>query len=171
MSDLLKPFAAYITLGTQLCLIFYVVFVVALAFWMWRDAQRRGAMAWFWAVAALPFSVAAWIIYMMVRPPETLDEAHERDIEVAAREAELHINGATCPSCYRPVEPDFLICPTCMKRLKKSCANCGRPIKLTWSVCPYCRSRQTPAEPGEHAAEAHTPHEARSQHDTAFDEA
>lgn len=146
MEEILAPIQPYIQLGTQLCLVFYVVFVVALAFWMWRDAHRRGAMSWFWAIAALPFSVAAWAIYMMVRPPETLDDVHERELEIAARRAELNLHGATCPNCFKPVEQEFLICPTCMKKLKKPCGSCGRPIKLSWSVCPYCKARQTPAD-------------------------
>jgi hypothetical protein len=146
MGDLLKPIQAYLDLGSKLCLVFYLVFVLALAFWIWRDAKRRGAMPLFWAIAVLPFSLATWAIYMMVRPPETLDEIHEREIEIAAREAELQVHGATCPNCFKPVENDFLICPTCMKKLKKECETCGRPIKLTWSVCPYCRSKQSPSE-------------------------
>ena len=146
MGELLGPIQPYISLGTQLCTVFYIVFVVALAFWIWRDARQRGAMSWFWAIAVLPFSIAAWAIYMMVRPPETLEEVHEREVEVAAREAELSRSGATCPNCFKPIEPDFLICPTCMKKLKKTCENCGRAIKLPWSVCPYCKSKQTPAE-------------------------
>lgn len=146
MSDLLKPVMPYITLATQLCLVFYLVFVCALAFWIWRDAQRRGAMALFWAIAVVPFSIATWAIYMMVRPPETLDEVQERETEIAAREAELAAYGSTCPNCFKPVERDFLICPTCMKKLKKPCDSCGRPIKLTWSVCPYCKAKQSPVE-------------------------
>jgi hypothetical protein len=146
MNDLLKPVMPYITLAMQLCLVFYLVFVFALAFWIWRDARRRGAMSLFWAIAVLPFSVATWAIYMMVRPPETLDDVRERETEIAAREAELQLNGSTCPNCFKPVERDFLICPTCMKKLKKPCDSCGRPIKLTWSVCPYCKAKQSPSE-------------------------
>jgi hypothetical protein len=146
MGDLLKPIQPYITLGSQLCAVFYIVFVVALAFWIWRDAQRRGAMSLFWAIAVIPFSVATWAIYMMVRPPETLDDVHERETEIAAREAELHMTAAICPNCLKPVERDFLICPTCLKKLKRQCESCGRPIKLTWSVCPYCRSKQSPSD-------------------------
>ena len=146
MSDLFGPIMPWIDLGTKLCLVFYVVFVLALAFWIWRDARRRGAMSVFWAFATIPFSVFTWMIYMIVRPPETLDDVHERETEIAAREAELQMNGAICPNCLKPVERDFLVCPTCLKKLKKPCETCGRPIKLTWSVCPYCRSKQSPGE-------------------------
>lgn len=146
MTDFLGPYMPYFTLAIQLCGVFYVVFRLALVFWVARDSQRRGAMAWFWGAAVLLFGELTWIVYMVVRPPETLDEAHEREIDLAAREAELHSIGATCPNCFRPVEPDFLICPTCMKRLKKPCSSCGRPLKTSWPVCPYCRARQEPSE-------------------------
>ena len=142
----LKSLQPFINLATNLCMVFYIVFVCALAFWIWRDARRRGAMSVFWAIAVLPFSVFAWMIYMMVRPPETLDDAHERETEIAAREAELSMTGATCPNCFKPVENDFLICPTCQKKLKKPCSSCGRAIKPSWSVCPYCKAKQSPAD-------------------------
>jgi len=172
MGDLLKPYLPYITLATQLITVFYVVFVLALAFWIWRDARRRGAMSWFWAIAVLPFSVAAWAIYMIVRPPDTLDDAHERELEIEARESELSRYGATCPNCFKPVESDFLICPTCMKKLKRPCSTCGRPIKLTWTVCPYCKAKQSPAEvPAENKAQAKAPRASRTKADAVTDEA
>ena len=152
MSDLLKPIQPFITLGTNLCAVFYIVFLCALVFWIWRDAKRRGAMAVFWAIATVPFSVFTWLIYMIVRPPETLEELQERDTEIAAREAELAMYGSTCPNCFKPVQPDYLICPTCMKKLKKSCDTCGRAINTSYSVCPYCKAKQSPSE-----AEAHAP--------------
>jgi uncharacterized membrane protein (DUF485 family) len=153
MSDLLKPIQPFLTLGTNLCLVFYVVFVCALMFWIWRDAKRRGAMSFFWAVAVIPFSVLTWMIYMIVRPPETLDELQERDIEIAAREAELAMYGSTCPNCFKPVQSDYLICPTCMKKLKKPCGSCGRAIKTSYSVCPYCKAKQSPVEADGHLPE------------------
>jgi RNA polymerase subunit RPABC4/transcription elongation factor Spt4 len=155
MTDLLGPYKPYLDLAINLCGVFYFVFRVSLVFWVARDAQRRGAMTWFWGVATLFFGELAWIVYMVVRPPETLDEGHERELEIASREAELQRVGATCPHCFKPIEPDYLICPTCMKQLKKPCATCGRPVKSSWTVCPYCKSRQVPAE---RAADTPEPH-------------
>jgi RNA polymerase subunit RPABC4/transcription elongation factor Spt4 len=146
MTDIVGPYMPYLTLAMELCGVFYFVFRLALVFWVGRDARRRGAMTWFWAVATLVFGELTWVVYMVVRPPETLDDAHEREVEIAAREAELHRVGLTCPHCFKPIESDFLICPTCMKKLKKPCSTCGRPVKTSWTVCPYCKARQLPGE-------------------------
>jgi hypothetical protein len=133
-------------LGVNLCGLFIIVFWAALIFWTWRDADRRGAMAWFWAIVVLLFNVFGWAIYMVMRPPEFADDAHERDLEIAAREAEITRGGQHCPSCLKPVEGDFLICPYCMKKLKKPCISCGRPLKMSWGVCPYCKTKQQSRE-------------------------
>jgi hypothetical protein len=146
MTDILGPYMPYLNLGLQLCGVFYAVFHLSLVFWVARDSQRRGAMVWFWAAATLIFGALAWVVYMVVRPPETLDDVHERELEISAREAELQSIGARCPHCFKPIEPDFLICPTCMKKLKRPCSNCGRPVKNSWSVCPYCKARQLPSD-------------------------
>src|SRR5512136_2241467 len=118
MDELVKQVVenAYFKLGTQLCGVFFVVFTCALIFWTWRDADRRGAMPWFWAVVVAIFNVFGWMIYMVVRPPEFADDARERELEIRAKEMELAREAATCPSCLKPIESDYLICPYCMKK-------------------------------------------------------
>lgn len=156
MNDLLKPlmdqYGAYLKLGGQLCTLFFVVFTFALVFWTYRDAVRRGAMPILWAIVVLVFNVFGWAIYMVVRPPEYADDALERELEIRAREAELARDGAVCPSCLKPVDPDYLICPYCMKKLKKQCVSCGKALKMGWQVCPYCKAKQPVGEAAQGAA-------------------
>jgi len=142
--EILDPIlnSAAVKLASNLCLLFFVVFSVALIFWTWRDAERRGAMPWFWALVIFLFNIFGWAIYMVVRPPELAEDARERELEIRAREAELQREAATCPACFKPIEPDFLICPSCMKKLRKECISCNRPLKLEWQVCPYCKTKQ-----------------------------
>ncbi len=142
LGELLAPIQPALNLATNLCVLFFVVFSVALVFWTWRDAERRGAMPWFWALVVLLFNIFGWAIYMVVRPPESAADAHERELEIRAKEVELLREGQTCPACYQPVESDFLICPSCMKKLRKECISCGKALKLDWQVCPYCKTKQ-----------------------------
>jgi RNA polymerase subunit RPABC4/transcription elongation factor Spt4 len=153
VTDLFAPIlqSAEFKLGSQLCLVFLVVFWLAIIFWTWRDARRRGAMSWFWAVVVALFfplfPLPGWVVYMVVRPPEYEEDARERELEIRSREAELARDSSACPSCLKPVDPDYLICPYCMKKLKKECGNCGRALKMSWAVCPYCKTKQVVQQP------------------------
>lgn len=129
-------------LSRNLCGLFFIVVDVALIFWVYRDATRRGAMGWFWALATGLFSFAGWIVYLVVRPPEFIEDARERELEIRAKEVALARDYETCPACYKPVDREFLICPSCMKKLRKPCIECGKALKLPWNVCPYCKTRQ-----------------------------
>lgn len=144
MGDLITPIVTspQFVLARQLCALFYVVFTIALVFWTFRDAARRGAMGWFWALVVLIFNVFGWVIYLVIRPPEYTADARERELEIRAKEISLQRDLETCPACYKPVEKDFLICPYCMKKLRKSCIECEKPLQLKWNVCPYCRTKQ-----------------------------
>ncbi len=142
LSQLLDPIRSELNLIRQLCGLFFFVFHFALTFWTYRDADRRGAMGWFWALAAFIFPIAGWLIYMVVRPPEARADARERDLEIRAKEVALARDLETCPACFKPVEKEFLICPYCMKKLRKSCIECEKALKLNWGVCPYCKTKQ-----------------------------
>ena len=144
MGSLLNPILNNPLFGLvrNLCSLFFIVLYFAIIFWTWRDASRRGAMGWFWGLVVAVFPLVGWVVYLVVRPPDTLDDAHERDLEIRAREAQLARDFDQCPSCFKPVEREFLICPYCMKKLRKSCIECGKALRLGWQVCPYCKTKQ-----------------------------
>ena len=80
------------SLITVLLRIFVVLLWVALAYWTYQDARRRiqspGLVAACVALSVLiPFLGS--IIYLIVRPPEYLDEARERELELLALERRL----------------------------------------------------------------------------------
>jgi hypothetical protein len=144
MSSLLDPIVnnPLFSLVKNLLMLFLVVLYFAVIFWTWRDANRRGAMGWFWGLVCAVFPFVGWLVYLVVRPPELIDDARERELEIRAREAQLARDYDTCPSCFKPVEKDFLICPYCMKKLRKPCVECGKALRLNWQVCPYCKTKQ-----------------------------
>jgi len=144
MSGLLDPIFnnPLFALVKNLTMLFTVVMYFAIVFWTWRDANRRGAMGWFWGLTAAIFPFVGWLVYLVVRPPDTVDDSRERSLEIQAREAQMARDFDTCPSCFKPVEKDFLICPYCMKKLRKPCVECGKALKLNWQVCPYCKTKQ-----------------------------
>ena len=72
--------------------IFVVLLWLALAYWTWQDARRRIESPQIVAACValsvvIPFLGS--VIYLIVRPPEYLDEARERELELLALEQRL----------------------------------------------------------------------------------
>ena len=126
----------------QLIVLLVVVMWVALVYWTYTDAGRRGATRILWGIVAVIFPYIGTLIYLIVRPPEYLEESRERELETAVLERELRNSIVLCPNCRNMVEKDFLICPTCAWELKKPCINCDRPLNQEWGLCPYCGTDQ-----------------------------
>jgi hypothetical protein len=126
----------------SLLVLFLVVVWLALIWWTYADAKRRIAdpmlVACATACSVMPFF--GTIVYMILRPPEYLEDARERELEIAAAEARLAQLDQGCPYCGFRVEQTFIRCPSCLRRLKEPCQTCGKPLDPLWKICPYCES-------------------------------
>src|ERR1700760_3255813 len=132
-----------INLAIDLLILFLVVIWLALVYWTYADARRRISDPWIVgsATVASLFPFVGTLVYMIVRPPEYLDDVRERELEMQAAEARLaELGYHLCPHCDYEVEKDFLRCPNCMRQLKDPCHACGRPLEPTWKVCPFCEA-------------------------------
>jgi hypothetical protein len=144
-----------LNLVVTLLILMLVVVWLALIVYTYLDARRRVSDPFLVACA----TVAAFIpyigtaVYAILRPPEFLEDAHERELEIRA--AELRVRQLTelsCPNCEYPVEKNYLRCPNCQHSLKDPCPSCSKPVDPRWAVCPYCeselegRSRRRPPE-------------------------
>ena len=139
-----------VNLVVDLLILFLVVIWLALVYWTYADSRRRisDPMLVGCATAAALFPFVGTVVYMIVRPPEYLEDVHERELEIQAAEARLaQIGMHICPHCDHEVEKDFLRCPTCLRKLKDPCATCGKPLDPTWKLCPYCEAEVGMASP------------------------
>src|SRR6202521_3563179 len=129
-----------LSLLIDLLILFVVVLSLSLIYWTYADARRRilDPMLVACATAASLFPFVGTVIYMVLRPPEYLEDVRERELETQAAEARLHDpDGGRCPHCDYPVERDFVRCPSCLRKLKERCTSCSRPLEQTWTICPY----------------------------------
>ena len=147
-----------LNLAVNLLLLFLVVIWLALVYWTYADARRRigDPLLVGCATAASLFPFVGTVVYLIVRPPEYLEDVRERELEIAAAEARLaSLEHVHCQYCGFEVEKDFLRCPSCLRRLKEPCAVCGKPLDPRWKICPYCEAEvgQAPrrAAPAAHA--------------------
>jgi RNA polymerase subunit RPABC4/transcription elongation factor Spt4 len=119
-------------------------FWLAMIAWAYRDMRARsrdglGAILAVLVVAALP--LAGLLIYLLLRPRETLSEAYERSLEEEALLQEIE-EKPTCPGCGQRVKEGWQVCPYCHTRLKKPCVSCGQVLDLAWHLCPHCATAQ-----------------------------
>ena len=125
----------------NLSIFFVVVFWLATAYWVYKDARRRIEDPWLVAMATLLGLIPPFvgpIIYLFFRPPEYIEDVRERELEIKAMEDRLSTRDLQCPVCRAQVEASFLVCPVCTTKLKQACAKCASPLEALWQICPYC---------------------------------
>jgi double zinc ribbon protein len=113
---------------------------LGLAFRTHRDAKRRIDDGRLVGVATLLglVPIAGPLLYLLFRPPETLEETHARSVEIRAIEERLGRVDPHCPVCRALVEATYLVCPVCTTTLKEPCVECKAPLDPLWQACPYC---------------------------------
>ena len=77
------------------------------------------------------------VIYLILRPARTLEEEYQQSLEEEALLRSIE-DSSLCPGCGRHTRENWIICPQCHTRLKKTCHQCGKLIELPWNLCPFC---------------------------------
>jgi hypothetical protein len=154
-----------LSLVIDLLILFLAVLYISLIYWTYADARRRIAdpMLVGCATAASLFPFVGTIVYMILRPPEYLEDVRERELELQAAEARLHeLDYSLCPHCDYRVERDFVRCPSCLRKLKERCVSCSRPLDRAWTICPYCETDVPAAKPARRGTRSERPVAPRS---------
>jgi RNA polymerase subunit RPABC4/transcription elongation factor Spt4 len=113
---------------------------ISLVVWTFRDMRARSRDPFAQLLAAAVVAVlpgAGLLVYLILRPSETLAEAYERALEEEALLQEIEERPA-CPGCSRTVDSRWILCPHCHTRLRKICPDCNSLMELQWNLCPYC---------------------------------
>lgn len=137
----------YITILIAFIGAFLSALWLSLVIWTFRDMRARSRDIFAAILAALVVAILllpGLVIYLILRPRETLAEAYQRALEEEALLRQIE-ERPICPGCQRDIEPDWMVCPSCHTRLRKTCMNCGRLNELNWDICPYCGTPATPA--------------------------
>lgn len=111
-----------------------------LTIWAFRDIRSRTRDPFVQILATITVGVIPVIgilVYLMLRPRETLSEAYVRALEEESLLSSIE-GQQFCPTCSRRVDSDMQWCPKCHTKLRNPCDNCGRAVHLSWDLCPYC---------------------------------
>jgi Double zinc ribbon len=160
-----------LNLFVNLVVLFLVAVYIALIAWTYFDARRRVEDNFLVICATIgaliPFVGPA--IYAIIRPPEYLEDARERELETRAAELRVRqLEEQSCPNCSYPIERTYLRCPQCRARVKNPCESCGKPIDPRWTICPYCETpRRRAAQPSRRAPVEEAPRRPATRTGTA----
>ncbi len=147
MSDLLAGLGLsgdVTTIAAVYGIVVLAAFWLAMVVWAFRDMRSRSrdtlaqlGVALMVAILIIP----GLLIYLFLRPRETLGESYERSLEEEALLQEIE-EKPTCPGCGQRVKEHWQVCPHCYTRLKKPCTNCRQLLELSWQICPHCATPQ-----------------------------
>ena len=136
--------------AASIALLVLGVLYLASIFWTFADARRRidDPLLIVCATLAAFFPFIGVFVYVIVRPPEYLDDVRLRELGMTAAEARLaSLDYSLCPHCDYEVQSDYLRCPSCMRKLKERCYSCSKPIDPAWRICPFCEAETSAPTP------------------------
>ncbi len=136
----LDTFVAYASICFAIIGAFLAAIWLSLIIWTFRDMRARSRDPFAQILATLVVALlpgVGLIVYLILRPPETLAEAYERALEEEALLQEIEERPA-CPGCSRTVDSNWLLCAHCHTRLRKACPDCNALMELQWNICPHC---------------------------------
>jgi hypothetical protein len=133
-------FSNFVSIATAFSAAFLAALWLSLIIWTYRDARSRTRDPLARLLAALVVAVLflpGLLIYWILRAPHTLEEDYQHTLEEEAMLQTIE-DAPLCPGCGRKIDPEWVACPSCHTRLKKSCHQCGRLMDLPWNLCPWC---------------------------------
>ena len=119
-------------------LILYIaLFWFALVIWVTKDIINRTNNILFQVFAILlviGLNLPGLLIYLMLRPLQTLDDKYLDEIEMESFEKESKM----CRECKSELHKEFEFCPFCGKEIQTKCSHCEKRSDQEFEFCPLC---------------------------------
>ena len=149
-TDLVNSIATVLGVAVALIGAFLFAFWIAMGIWTFNDIRSR-TRDWLAiglaCLLTLIFPVVGLILYMMIRPKDTLADVYDRALEEEAILRELE-ETITCHNCGVPVKGDWVFCPNCHAQQQYACPSCATLVRQEWDICVRCGTPQTGATTG-----------------------
>lgn len=128
--------------GTLLFLILGIFWFVLVG-WVWidsgeRTSNRKARIVYMLLVLIL--NIPGLIIYLIVRPSETIEQIYWADLERRYLKYETAELG-DCPECGSQLFPGYHFCANCGCDIKKKCPSCGVMISKAAKYCAHCGAK------------------------------
>jgi RNA polymerase subunit RPABC4/transcription elongation factor Spt4 len=120
--------------------LFLAALWLSLIIWTYRDIRARARDPLGRILAVLVVAVLflpGIVVYLILRPRHTLEDEYQRTLEEEALLQSIE-ETPVCPGCGRRTQSNWMVCPNCHTKVKKTCHHCGKLMELPWNLCPYC---------------------------------
>jgi ribosomal protein L35AE/L33A len=117
-----------------------ILFWLVLIGWVWIDSGERTSnmtIRVIYLVLVLVLNIPGLIIYLIIRPGETIDQLYWADLERRYLKYETSELG-DCSKCGAQLLPGYVFCTNCGNEIKKECPNCKVMISKGSKFCAYC---------------------------------
>ncbi len=169
LAELSNTIATLIGIFVALLGAFLFAFWIAMGIWTFNDIRSRTrdwlaiALA---SLLVLVFPLVGLVLYMMVRPRETLADVFDRALEEESLLRELE-STLSCYGCGLPVQDSWNFCSNCHSQLRYACSNCGKAMRHEWDICVSCGADQIEQEASSADGRANARHRAGASSATA----
>jgi len=118
----------------------FVAFWIVVLDWVWTDSgerttNRRARIIY--VLLVLFLNVLGWIIYLIIRPSQTIEQIYWADLERRYLKYETAELG-DCVRCGAQLYPGYMFCPKCGLETKMKCQTCGVYIEKDSEYCAFC---------------------------------
>ncbi len=127
----------------KILILVFVIFWIVVLDWVWLDAGERTTKRTsrvVYLLLVLFLNVIGWIIYLIIRPSQTIEQIYWADLERRYLKYETAELG-DCPKCGTQLYPGYTFCPKCGLELKTRCEVCNVYIEKSNEYCPYCGTK------------------------------
>lgn len=104
-----------IKVTAALAMLFFCVYWVLIALWMYKDAAKCRLSGLYWGIIGLFTNIVGLVVYKL----------YKRSV-------------AICTSCGTAQSADHLYCSHCGTELGMCCKNCGSKVEQSDSYCHHC---------------------------------
>lgn len=117
-----------------------VVFWLFIIGWVWVDSgertSKRGLRVGY-VLLSVFLNIPGLIIYLIIRPSETIEEIYWADLERRYLKYETADLG-DCPKCGSQLFPGYVHCTNCGYTIKARCPKCNILVNKDHKYCEFC---------------------------------
>ena len=118
----------------------FVIFWLVIVGWVWIDSSERTSrkeLKVLYMFLAIVLNIPGLIIYLIIRPSETIEEIYWADLERRYLKYETSELG-DCSKCGHQLYPGYVFCTNCGYEIKIRCPKCNILVNKEHKFCEFC---------------------------------